>query len=97
MCVDVRADTSALAQQAQIQQQLALLSSMPYGDSPLFRNLKPDASGAKQEERLKPTNPTAQRASLAASAQFRVSPRPTAKIKPKPLPTIAGGKVSFQK
>jgi nuclear pore complex protein Nup98-Nup96 len=72
-----------------VQQQLTLLSSMPYGDATLVRNLQSD----KKEERLKPTNPQAQRASLALNAQFRVSPRPTSKIKPKPLPSLVGGKV----
>lgn len=84
-----RPDLSGASQQAQVQQQLALFSAMPYGDATLVRNL--DGS-AKREEKLKPTNPAAQRASLAANAQFRVSPRPTAKIKPKPLPSLAGGK-----
>lgn len=78
-----------------MQQQLALLSSMPYGDTTLVRNLQSDKK--VQEQRLKPTSAQAQRASLAVSAQFRVSPRPTSKIKPKPLPSLVAGKVSSQR
>ena len=33
-------DAAQAAQQAQIQQQLMALANSPYGDSPLFRNLK---------------------------------------------------------
>ncbi|ELU16922.1 hypothetical protein CAPTEDRAFT_222010 [Capitella teleta] len=82
--------SGAAGQQAQVQQQLALLSSMPYGDTTLVRNLQSDKK--VQEQRLKPTSAQAQRASLAVSAQFRVSPRPTSKIKPKPLPSLVAGK-----
>ena len=43
---------------------------------------------------MKPTNPAAQKAALSQSTQYKVSPRPTAKIKPRPIHSIASGKVS---
>ncbi|XP_048773367.2 nuclear pore complex protein Nup98-Nup96-like isoform X2 [Ostrea edulis] len=73
--------------EVQIKQQLMALASSPYGDSPLFWNLKP--SDKKREEILKPTNPSAQKAVL--SNQFKVSARPTAKIKPKSLHNMLNG------
>ncbi len=47
---------------------------------------------SKREAALKPTNPAAQKAALANNSQYKVSPRPTAKIKPKPLQSIVNGK-----
>ena len=49
---------------------------------------------SKREEMLKPTNPAAQKAALNGTSQYKVSPRPTAKIKPKPIQSLANGKVS---
>ncbi|XP_013408855.1 nuclear pore complex protein Nup98-Nup96-like [Lingula anatina] len=80
------------AQQAQIQQQLMALASAPYGDSPLFRNLKLDPS---KREDMKPTNPLAQKAALNTSSQYKVSSRPSAKIKPKPLHSLVNGKAQL--
>ncbi len=40
LCFHRSMDAAAAAQQAQIQQQLMALANSPYGDSPLFRNLK---------------------------------------------------------
>lgn len=68
-------------QTAQLQQTLLTLKHSPYGDSPLFWNMK--ESSKKLEDVLKPTNPVAQKAALAN--QHKVSPRPMAKIKPKAL------------
>ncbi|OWF51062.1 Nuclear pore complex protein Nup98-Nup96 [Mizuhopecten yessoensis] len=78
------------ANQLQIQQQLLNLVNSPYGDSPLFMNLK--QSEIKREELLKPTNPAAQKAAL--SNQFKVSPRPTARVKPKSLHSVLNGSKS---
>ncbi|XP_033744102.1 nuclear pore complex protein Nup98-Nup96-like [Pecten maximus] len=78
------------ANQLQIQQQLLNLVNSPYGDSPLFMNLK--QSEVKREELLKPTNPAAQKAAL--SNQFKVSPRPTARVKPKSLHSVLNGSKS---
>ena len=80
-------------QNAQVQQQLMALATSPYGDSPLFRNISSDLG--KREELIKPTSIAAQKAALANSAQFKVSPRPTAKIKPKPLHSLANGKAQI--
>ncbi|XP_078323949.1 nuclear pore complex protein Nup98-Nup96-like isoform X3 [Crassostrea virginica] len=78
---------AAIPNEVQIKQQLMALASSPYSDSPLFWNLKP--SDKKREEILKPTNPSAQKAVL--SNQYKVSSRPTAKIKPKSLHNMLNG------
>ncbi|XP_076117192.1 nuclear pore complex protein Nup98-Nup96-like isoform X2 [Mytilus galloprovincialis] len=74
----------------QIQQQLLALNHSPYGDSPLFWNLK--QTETKREDLLKPTNPIAQKAVL--TSQFKVSPRPTARVKPKSLHNVLNGSKS---
>ncbi|CAC5367870.1 PSMD8 [Mytilus coruscus] len=71
----------------QIQQQLLALNHSPYGDSPLFWNLK--QTETKREDLLKPTNPIAQKAVL--TSQFKVSPRPTTRVKPKSLHNVLNG------
>ena len=86
-------DAVAAQQTQQVQQILLALGNSPYGDSPLFRNIKTDS--AKREELLKPTNPAAQRDALKSS-QYKVSPRPASKIKLKPLHSILNGKVCCQ-
>ena len=45
---------------------------------------------------MKPTNPAAQKAALTGSSQYKVSPRPASKIKPRPLHSIANGKVNYK-
>lgn len=74
---------------AELAQQLQALASSPYGDSPLFWNLKQQSS-SKREEVLKPTNAAAQKAVLN-SGGYKVSPRPVAKIKPKSLHGLLSG------
>ncbi|XP_055893194.1 nuclear pore complex protein Nup98-Nup96-like isoform X2 [Biomphalaria glabrata] len=74
---------------------LLALASSPYGDNPLFWNLK-QQSKERREDALKPTNPNAQKAVLSSANQYKVSTRPTAKIKPKSLHSlIAGGKTQL--
>ncbi len=51
--------------------------------------------GKKREELLKPTNPVAQKMTLNANAQYKVSTTPTAKIKPKPRRSLPVGRVSI--
>ncbi|KAK3910390.1 Nuclear pore complex protein Nup98-Nup96 [Frankliniella fusca] len=63
------------------QQQLLAMALVPFGDSPLFRNLLP--STGRANEILQPTNPAAQKAVLNASAQYKVSPKGGPKIKVK--------------
>lgn len=48
---------------------------------------------SKKDELLKPTNPVAQKAMLAASSQLKVTGQPNYRIKPKPLQSIITGKV----
>jgi len=50
---------------------------------------------ARKDELLRPTNPEAQKATLAASSQLKVTNRPNYKIKPKPLQSIISGKVKY--
>lgn len=73
------APTSQSSQLAQ--QQLLAMALVPFGDSPLFRNLLP--STGRANEMLQPTNPAAQKAVLNASAQYKVSPKGGPKIKVK--------------
>ncbi|XP_037543684.1 nuclear pore complex protein Nup98-Nup96 [Nematolebias whitei] len=77
------------AQQAMLQQQLNVLAYSPYGDSPLFRN--PLSDPKKKEERLKPTNPTAQKA-LTTPTHYKLTPRPATRVRPKALTSSGGSK-----
>ncbi|XP_023223546.1 nuclear pore complex protein Nup98-Nup96-like [Centruroides sculpturatus] len=91
----IGSDPNAMAynqQQLQTQQQILALTTNPFGDSPLFRNVIKDNN--KREEILKPTNPAAQKA-VMASNQYKVSPVPIGKVKPKPIQAVAVGKVSL--
>ena len=69
------------APQISLQSQLASLTSNPYGDNPLFKNLLPDQN--RREEMLKPTNPVAQKAALnSGNTPYKVSPHlKSAKVK----------------
>ncbi|XP_068122593.1 nuclear pore complex protein Nup98-Nup96 isoform X2 [Hyperolius riggenbachi] len=80
---------AAAAQQMFLQQQLNALAYSPYGDSPLFRN--PMSDPKKKEERLKPTNPAAQKA-LTTPTHYKLTPRPATKVRPKALQTAGTGK-----
>ncbi|KAH9492375.1 Nuclear pore complex protein Nup98-Nup96 [Bulinus truncatus] len=87
--------TAAATSQAQNTQHLLALASSPYGDNPLFWNLK-QQSKERRDDTLKPTNPNAQKVALSSINQYKVSPRPTAKIKPKSLHNlIAGGRTQL--
>ncbi|XP_061596390.1 nuclear pore complex protein Nup98-Nup96 isoform X2 [Cololabis saira] len=77
------------AQQALLQQQLSVLAYSPYGDSPLFRN--PLSDPKKKEERLKPTNPTAQKA-LTTPTHYKLTPRPATRVRPKALTSSGASK-----
>ncbi|XP_068600169.1 nuclear pore complex protein Nup98-Nup96 [Brachionichthys hirsutus] len=79
---------AAAAQQAVLQQQLSILAYSPYGDSPLFRN---QLSDPKKEERLKPTNPTAQKA-LTTPTHYKLTPRPATRLRPKALSSSGASK-----
>ncbi|XP_068587741.1 nuclear pore complex protein Nup98-Nup96 [Cebidichthys violaceus] len=77
------------SQQAMLQQQLSVLAYSPYGDSPLFRN--PLSDPKKKEERLKPTNPTAQKA-LTTPTHYKLTPRPATRVRPKALTSSGASK-----
>ncbi|XP_070838851.1 nuclear pore complex protein Nup98-Nup96 isoform X2 [Chaetodon trifascialis] len=81
--------SAAAAQQAMLQQQLSVLAYSPYGDSPLFRNQLSDPK--KKEERLKPTNPTAQKA-LTTPTHYKLTPRPATRVRPKALSSSVASK-----
>ncbi|TSL04412.1 Nuclear pore complex protein Nup98-Nup96 [Bagarius yarrelli] len=82
-------DPNAAAQQAILQQQLSALNYSPFGDSPLFRN--PLSDPKKKEERLKPTNPAAQKA-LTTPTHYKLTPRPATRVRPKALTSSGSGK-----
>ncbi|XP_010772361.1 nuclear pore complex protein Nup98-Nup96-like, partial [Notothenia coriiceps] len=81
--------SGAAAQHALLQQQLSVLAYSPYGDSPLFRN--PLSDPKKKEERLKPTNPTAQKA-LTTPTHYKLTPRPATRVRPKALGSSGASK-----
>uniref|UniRef100_A0A3Q3E3G4 Nuclear pore complex protein Nup98-Nup96 n=1 Tax=Labrus bergylta TaxID=56723 RepID=A0A3Q3E3G4_9LABR len=83
---------AAAAQQAVLQQQLSVLAYSPYGDSPLFRNQLSDPK--KKEERLKPTNPTAQKA-LTTPTHYKLTPRPATRVRPKALTSSGASKTQL--
>ncbi|XP_058519470.1 nuclear pore complex protein Nup98-Nup96 isoform X2 [Ochotona princeps] len=80
---------AAAAQQAVLQQHLNSLTYSPFGDSPLFRN--PMSDPKKKEERLKPTNPAAQKA-LTTPTHYKLTPRPATRVRPKALQTTGTAK-----
>lgn len=77
------------AQQAVLQQQINALAYSPFGDSPLFRN--PLSDPKKKEERLKPTNPAAQKA-LTTPTHYKLTPRPATRVRPKALTSSGSSK-----
>lgn len=80
---------AAAVQQAALQQQISSLTYSPFGDSPLFRN--PMSDPKKKEERLKPTNPAAQKA-LTTPTHYKLTPRPATRVRPKALQTVGSTK-----
>ncbi|XP_060682361.1 nuclear pore complex protein Nup98-Nup96 isoform X1 [Hemiscyllium ocellatum] len=80
---------ASATQQAVLQQQLNALAYTPFGDSPLFRN--PMVDPKKKEERLKPTNPAAQKA-LTTPTHYKLTPRPATRVRPKALQASGSSK-----
>ncbi|GLG96233.1 Nuclear pore complex protein Nup98-Nup96 [Gryllus bimaculatus] len=71
-----------------VHEQMLALATMPFGDTPLFRNLLPASS--KSSDLLKPTSPAPHKVAQKASSisnQYKVSPRSTTKIRVKPVST----------
>ncbi|XP_069046230.1 nuclear pore complex protein Nup98-Nup96 isoform X3 [Lepisosteus oculatus] len=81
--------SATAAQQAVLQQQINALAYSPFGDSPLFRN--PLSDPKKKEERLKPTNPAAQKA-LTTPTHYKLTPRPATRVRPKALTSSGSSK-----
>lgn len=69
------------------------LASNPYGDNPIFKDLKP--ASELNEASLKPTNPAAQKAALETANQFKISPKSTQKIKVVPISKAISKKSLF--
>ncbi|NXI48323.1 NUP98 protein, partial [Galbula dea] len=80
---------ASAVQQAILQQHLNSLTYSPFGDSPLFRN--PMSDPKKKEERLKPTNPAAQKA-LTTPTHYKLTPRPATRVRPKALQSAGSAK-----
>ncbi|KAM9220481.1 nuclear pore complex protein Nup98-Nup96 isoform 1-T1 [Dugong dugon] len=80
---------ASAAQQAVLQQHINSLTYSPFGDSPLFRN--PMSDPKKKEERLKPTNPAAQKA-LTTPTHYKLTPRPATRVRPKALQSTGTAK-----
>lgn len=70
-----------------IHQQILSLATSPYGDNPIFKDLKP--MGSLSEDALKPTNPAAQKAMLESSNQYKISPKVGSAMKIKPVGTYS--------
>lgn len=67
-----------------IHQQILSLTSSPYGDNPIFKDLKP--LGGLNEAALKATNPAAQKAILeSAQSQYKISPKVGVSLRVKPV------------
>lgn len=69
-----------------VHEQILALASMPFGDTPLFRNLLPASS--KSNDMSKPASPAPHKIaqkSANISNQYKVSPRSTTKIRVKPV------------
>lgn len=70
-------------------------SATPYGENPIFKDLKPLASS--NEKSLKATNPAAQKALLEQNnTQFKVSPKIGNGVKVKPVNSILTKKSLFE-
>ncbi|KAJ6638700.1 Nuclear pore complex protein Nup98-Nup96 [Pseudolycoriella hygida] len=82
-------------QQVPIHQQILAMTTTPYGDNPIFKDLKP-ISGLS-EDALRPTNPAAQKAILESSSsnQFKVTPNVGNGLKVKPIQSTLSKKSLF--
>lgn len=77
-----------------IHQHILSLASNPYGDNPIFKDLKPNIGVS--EDSLKATNPAAQKAILESSSQFKISPHSASKtLKVKPIGSAVSKKTLF--
>ncbi|ETN61956.1 nuclear pore complex protein nup98 [Anopheles darlingi] len=89
--------TNAGQQTVPIHQQILAMASSPYGDTAIFKGIKPLAGPT--EDSLKPTNPSAQKAILEGSNyQFKVNARSGSadRLKVKPLGTMQLKKSIFE-
>lgn len=67
-----------------VHQHILSMATSPYGDNPIFKDLKP--SGSLNEDALRPTNPAAQKAILESTTnQYKISPKISNGLKVKPV------------
>lgn len=67
-----------------VHQHILSMATSPYGDNPIFKDLKP--LGSLNEDALRPTNPAAQKAILeSSSSQYKISPKVSNGLKVKPI------------
>ncbi|ESO06765.1 hypothetical protein HELRODRAFT_191188 [Helobdella robusta] len=93
----LNADAALIQQKQQIQQHIQALNTSPYGDSPLFKNLKKD-------DMLRPTNAEAQKAVIISQLSNSTpglilsgggNHRLAIKTKPLQMQTFSGGKYNL--
>lgn len=75
-----------------VHQQILSLATSPFGDNPIFKDLKPIGLS---EESLKTTNPAAQKA-LFESNQYKVSPKVSTPLRVKPVGSVLSKKSLFE-
>ena len=84
----------AAAPSSSIHQHILSLASNPYGDNPIFKDLKPNIGIS--EDSLKATNPAAQKVILESGNQFKISPHNANKsLKVKPISSGMSKKTLF--
>lgn len=75
-----------------VHQQILSLATSPFGDNPIFKDMKPIGLS---EESLKTTNPAAQKA-LFESNQYKVSPKVSTPLRVKPIGSVLSKKSLFE-
>ncbi|KAJ6638807.1 Nuclear pore complex protein Nup98-Nup96 [Pseudolycoriella hygida] len=84
-------------QQVPIHQQILAMTTTPYDDNPIFKDLKPISGLSEDALALRPTNPAAQKAILESSSsnQFKVTPNVGNGLKLKPIQSSLSKKSLF--
>lgn len=75
-----------------VHQQILSLATSPFGDNPIFKDMKPIGLS---EESLKTTNPATQKA-LFESNQYKVSPKVSTPLRVKPVGSVLSKKSLFE-
>ncbi|XP_019852669.1 PREDICTED: nuclear pore complex protein Nup98-Nup96 isoform X2 [Amphimedon queenslandica] len=89
---------SVQQQQAQLQQQIQLLASSPFGDSPLFRTAMSDSEKTKRNKNLTPVSTKLPPSSVSsASPHYKLNVKPAGKFKTISLSTPSSSSSSAQR